>query len=1387
VYVAGSTDGNIDGQTNSGSTDIFIAKYSVDGTKVWTKLLGTSSTDEAWALTTANDGSVYVAGRTSGNLDGQTSNGNYDANISKYSSDGSKVWTRLWGQKSFDKAYALATGLDGSIYMAGDIDPGTTFLKKYSPDGSEGWTTSLGSGASDYARALTIGSDGAIYLAGQTGGNLDGQTNSRNGDSFVARYNTDGSRAWARLLGTSENDSASAMATGADGSIYVAGFSYGSLDGQFNNGSQDGFLTKYSPEGTRSWTRLVGTSKNDFVTDLSIGVDGAIYLSGITYGNLDGQINNGVSAGFLMRFNPDGTKSWSRLVGTSLIGTSSGYEAHSVATGLDGAIYLAGSGDGDPFLIKWIDPDTTAPAVALSTNKAVLKAGETAAITFSLTELSTDFALDDIGLSGGTLSSFTGSSTSYTATFTPHAGSIANGVVSVASGKFSDAAGNLNVDGADANNRVTIAIDTVLPTISVTSSRASLKGSETATITFALSEASTDFVVGDISVSGGVLSDFTGSGSNYSAVFTPPPYTKGNLSVSVSSNKFSDGVGNLNSDGAENDNTVSISVNIYPDFVVPIADLSTFLVFDWSPIAPGKLALEIWAKPPAGESRGVKEAALSITLDPDDAALSTDAGAYALPHGWTGLVGASALIILAMLNSSESPSGSGQQVYADPLFEASGKNAGMQKLAVLNLDVKPNTAHISPIQVNIDYLLDSFNYSYPSTRLAPFAIPVESFGPTLISSPLDNVTNLDPSSNIVLKFSEAVNPAASKFIRLVNDANTTAASGFRTESATNSIQIEATSSQVTFSADKKTVIINPTADLDLANNFHVEIDAGAFIGVTSLQGTPVLSDPTVINFSTVVPKSPNSLSAPVASDGALSRAMTDDGALAWSRRWLDVEGIGSPTGSSKVPIDLSSSGVALVFKDYDPGGATAGGYDGIKSGDIFISVGGFSKDDYIYIDNQSRIPNNLDNINISNAGRAPSTLQFAGTGLGSILDITLVGSSVFFDTASSFKAVIGASGAPVGEGGPPIFIASKLSKPIDQNISGNVIPENSSVGVTVGVTANASESVDISLPVNYRLVTPDGGPYLGSEFSIHPKTGVVTVSGSIDFETGPTRVIYVAATSDYGSKAISDPIEIAVTNANDAPEGAIVIDGDATQGKVLTIGSTLRDPDGIPSTGLGALKYQWFADTQPIIGGSGASLSLSQSQVGRAITVQATYTDLLGTNESITSEATARVVNLNDPPLGSLVILGTSEQGQTLTVKDSLTDLDGIPLMGLGAIHYEWLADGRPIPDAISGTLKLGQALVGKSIGLRASYVDLLGAEESVNAPATSAVVNVNDAPVGVVTIAGVPAQGNTLSVTNTLGDADGIPTTGIGAITYKWLADGKLISASSTDKLTFT
>ena len=125
------------------------------------------------------------------------------------------------------------------------------------------WTRLLGTGGSDHGKALTTGLDGSIYMSGYTDGSLDGQTNSGDKDAFLTKYSPDGVKQWTRLLGTEDWDESRAVTTGLDGSIYMSGTTSGSLDGQTNSGGTDAFLTKYSADGVKQWTRLLGTSYHD--------------------------------------------------------------------------------------------------------------------------------------------------------------------------------------------------------------------------------------------------------------------------------------------------------------------------------------------------------------------------------------------------------------------------------------------------------------------------------------------------------------------------------------------------------------------------------------------------------------------------------------------------------------------------------------------------------------------------------------------------------------------------------------------------------------------------------------------------------------------------------------------------------------------------------------------------------------------------------------------------------------------------------------------------------------------------------------------------------------------------------------------------------------------
>ncbi|MBU1706128.1 SBBP repeat-containing protein, partial [Patescibacteria group bacterium] len=89
---------------------------------------------------------------------------------------------------------------------------------------------------------------GNIYVAGWTYGGLDGNTNQGDGDIFLIKYDSDGNRLWTKQAGTDNSDDGYGVAIDPKGNIYITGGTYGGLDGNTNHGSGDIFLIKYAED-----------------------------------------------------------------------------------------------------------------------------------------------------------------------------------------------------------------------------------------------------------------------------------------------------------------------------------------------------------------------------------------------------------------------------------------------------------------------------------------------------------------------------------------------------------------------------------------------------------------------------------------------------------------------------------------------------------------------------------------------------------------------------------------------------------------------------------------------------------------------------------------------------------------------------------------------------------------------------------------------------------------------------------------------------------------------------------------------------------------------------------------------------------------------------------
>ena len=251
VYMMGYSYGDFDGHTNSGNGDVFIVKFDSNGNKMWSKLMKISEYDEIWIDHVSIDSrdNVYVVGESEVDFDGDDV---FDVFIVKFDSNGNKLWSKLMGTDSTDIARDVTTDSRGNVYMLGesegDFDRHTNrgrddaFMVKFDSNGNKLWSKLMGTAESDYAHGVSTDSSGNVYMVGQSNGDFDGHTNGGS-SPFIVKFDSDGNKIWSKLM---ENPgSAKGVSTDNNGNIYMMGYSYGDFDGHTNSGNGDVFIVKF--------------------------------------------------------------------------------------------------------------------------------------------------------------------------------------------------------------------------------------------------------------------------------------------------------------------------------------------------------------------------------------------------------------------------------------------------------------------------------------------------------------------------------------------------------------------------------------------------------------------------------------------------------------------------------------------------------------------------------------------------------------------------------------------------------------------------------------------------------------------------------------------------------------------------------------------------------------------------------------------------------------------------------------------------------------------------------------------------------------------------------------------------------------------------------------
>ena len=259
--------------------------------------------------------------------------------------------------------------------------------------------------------------------------------------------------------------------------------------------------------------------------------------------------------------------------------------------------------------------------------------------------------------------------------------------------------------------------------------------------------------------------------------------------------------------------------------------------------------------------------------------------------------------------------------------------------------------------------------------------------------------------------------------------------------------------------------------------------------------------------------------------------------------------------------------------------------------------------------------------------------------------------------------------------------------------------------------------------------------------------------------------------ADNDESLTSEATAVVTARPNTPATGVPTISGTVQVGETLTAdASGIDDADGLTNV---SYSYQWLADDADIQDATGSTYTLSDDDVGKAISVRATFTDNAGNEESLTSEATAEVeARPNSPATGAPTISGTvqvrddPDGGHLAHCRRGRADQRFLQLPVAGRRRRHRRGDGPP-------TYTLSDDDVGKviKVSVRVTFTDNAGNEESLTSEATAEVeARPNSPATGAPTISGTAQAGETLTAdTSGITDANGRADQRLPSATSGW------------------
>jgi hypothetical protein len=280
---------------------------------------------------------------------------------------GKPVWAIRLGGTAAESGRSVAVDAQGSLYLTGlfrdtvDFGAGARFtarradgfLARLGPDGAVRWARQLGGPNDDIADGLAVDGQGNAVVAGSFSETLsvgDGTLESQGSDDmFVAVFDPEGRRRWAKRLGGVDVDGAEGVAVDRRGAVAVIGVYAGYVDlggghELVGTSQSDILLVVLEPDGRVRWAKGWASAGPDEGRAVGFDAAGNLYAlvefsQSVDFGGgpLDSVGNRDLG---LIKLDPSGRHLWSRRFGSNLDEL-----AVSLAVDPAGSVVITGSFD----------------------------------------------------------------------------------------------------------------------------------------------------------------------------------------------------------------------------------------------------------------------------------------------------------------------------------------------------------------------------------------------------------------------------------------------------------------------------------------------------------------------------------------------------------------------------------------------------------------------------------------------------------------------------------------------------------------------------------------------------------------------------------------------------------------------------------------------------------------------------------------------------------------------------------------------------------------------------------------------------------------------------------------------------------------------------------